>query len=143
MRDEAEIMDELHGLDGYIPPPLHHQPTQQRSILTVTFSELRSFPPEAHWFCPRRHYEDYVDYDNPDEPEEDMSTETKRELIQDAKRRHHVAYKFSLIIGMAPDIAGKMLHDYTDRLNEFLTRCDKCVRHWHMGRKPYLKELAM
>src|ERR1700753_1700938 len=105
MRDEAEIMDELHGLYG----------------------ELRSFPPEAHWFCPRRNDDDQVDYDNPDEAEEDISPETKHELIQDAKRRHNVAYKFSLILGLAPEISGQLLQNYTRRLNRLLTKCDKCV----------------
>lgn len=106
-------------------------------------SELRSFPPEAHWFCPRRFDTDNTDYDAPDEPEEDMSTETKQELIQDAKRRHQVAYRFALILGMSQELAGDLLTGYTDRVNGFLTVCDKCVRHWHMGRKPYLKELAV
>lgn len=120
MRDEAEIMDELHSLDG----------------------ELRSFPPNAHWFCPRRHDDDAVNYDNPDEAEEEMSTETKHELIQDAKRRHTVAYKFSLILGLDREISGQLLTDYTQRLNRLFTQCDKCVRNWHRGRKAYLKELA-
>lgn len=72
-----------------------------------------------------------------------MSSETKKELIRDAKRRHNVAYKFSLVLGMAPDIVGDMLKEYTRRLNGFLIKCDKCVQHWHMGRKAYLKEVAV
>ncbi|KAH8684862.1 SEN1 N terminal-domain-containing protein [Tricladium varicosporioides] len=120
MKEEAEIMDELHGLD----------------------SELKSFPTEAHWFCPRRNDEDAVDYDQLEEAEEDMSLETKIELIEDAKHRQEVAYKFSLILGMAPEIAGRMLDDYTQGLTRLLTGCDKCVRNWHMGRKAHLKYLA-
>ncbi|KAF4635788.1 hypothetical protein G7Y89_g2302 [Cudoniella acicularis] len=120
MREEAEIMDELHGLDG----------------------ELKSFPSEAHWFCPRRNDDDPIDYDHPEEIEEDMSAETKLELIRDSKRRYEVAYKYSLILGMAPEIAGRLLDDYTEGLDRLLTSCDKCVRNWHMGRKAHLKELA-
>lgn len=71
-----------------------------------------------------------------------MSLETKQELIRDAKRRHEVAYKYSLILGLAPEISGSMLEDYTARLNMLLTTCDKCVHNWHMGRRPHLKELA-
>ena len=106
------------------------------------YSELKSFPAKAHWFCPRRHDEDQSDYDNPDEAEEDMSPETKHELIQDAKKRHAVAYKYSLILGLDPEISGHLLDDYTRRLNRLLMTCDKCVHNWHMGRKAYLKELA-
>lgn len=145
MRDEAEILDELHGLDRY---PSHPDRSQHTSTFICTCanlytcSELRSFPSEAHWFCPRRHDGDDIDYDNSDEAEQDMSLETKQELIQDAKRRHAVAYKYSLILGMAQDIAGQLLTDYTGRLNLLFTQCDKCIRNWHSGRKPYLRELA-
>ncbi|CZR51539.1 related to SEN1 protein [Phialocephala subalpina] len=120
MKEEAEIMDELQGLDG----------------------ELKSFPPKAHWFCPRRRDDDDVNYDDPDEAEEEVSLETKRELIEEAKRRHEVAYKYSLILGLAPDVSGRLLHEYTLRLNELLTSCDKCVHNWHLGRKAYLKDLS-
>ena len=105
-------------------------------------SEINSFSADAHWFCPKRNDEDHIDYDNPFEPEEDMSPETKLELIQDGKRRHDVAYKYSLILGLSPDISGVLLEDYTRRLNKLFTSCDKCVHNWHMGRKAYLKELA-
>ncbi|KAF8859379.1 hypothetical protein BDZ45DRAFT_621135 [Acephala macrosclerotiorum] len=120
MKEEAEIMDELQGLDG----------------------ELKSFPPAAHWFCPRRRDDDDINYDDPDEAEEEMSPETRRGLIEEAKRRHEVAYKYSLILGLAPDISGRLLVDYTQRLNELLTSCDKCVHNWHLGRKAYLKDLS-
>ncbi|KUJ23532.1 uncharacterized protein LY89DRAFT_680273 [Mollisia scopiformis] len=119
MREEAEIMDEIHGLDG----------------------DLKSFDPQAHWFCPRRNDDDPVDYDNPDE-EEDMSFETKKELIADWKSRQAVAYKYSLILGLGAEISGRLLDAYTKRLNELLTSCDKCVHNWHLGRKAYLKELS-
>ena len=108
----------------------------------LSYRELKSFPQDAHWFCPRRRDDDHIDYDNSEEAEEDMSPETKQELIKDAKRRHEVAYKYSLILGLAPEISGSMLEDYTARLNRLLTACDKCVHNWHMGRKPYLKKLA-
>ncbi|ESZ91479.1 hypothetical protein SBOR_8140 [Sclerotinia borealis F-4128] len=120
MPDEADIMDELHGLNG----------------------ELKSFPADTHWFCPKRSDEDYVDYSRPDDAEEDMSAETKKELIQDAQRRQTLAYKCSLFIGLDRDAGGVMVEDYLERLNKLLTCCDKCVYNWHMGRKAYLKELA-
>jgi senataxin len=147
MREEDEIMEELHGLDGYFSL----SPDLNRTLLPTMYTEdsndalyreLKSFPTGAHWFCPRRHKEDHIDYDNPDEPEEDMSLETKHQLIEDAKRRHKVAYRYSLILGLAPEVSGTLSKDYIDQLDEQLTTCDKCVHNWHMGRKPYLKELA-
>ena len=117
-------------------------PVRTKSLTILHCRELKGFPRDSHWFCPRRNNDDPVDYDNPDEAEEDMSPETKQELIQDAKRRHQVAYKYSLILGLGQEISGHLLEDYTLRLNKLLTTCDKCVHNWHMGRKPYLKELA-
>ncbi|PQE33848.1 helicase sen1 protein [Rutstroemia sp. NJR-2017a WRK4] len=120
MRDEADIMDELQEL---------HR-------------ELKAFPQDAHWFCPKRNDEDYADYSRADEKEDDLSPETKKELIQDAKKRHAVAYKYSLVTGLAADVGGAMIEEYTGGLNKLLRSCDKCVHNWHLGRKAYLKELA-
>ncbi|RDL37134.1 Uncharacterized protein BP5553_04567 [Venustampulla echinocandica] len=120
MREEAEIMDELEELGR----------------------ELKSFPADAHWFCPLQADDDPIDYDHPDEPEEDISAEKKLQLINDAKRRHEVAYKLSLVLGFAPEGSKGILEEYTDGLNKLLTSCDKCVHNWHMGRKGYLKELT-
>lgn len=108
---------------------------------TMPCSEIKSFPPDAHWFCPRRHKDDYIDYDNPDEAEEDMSPETKQELIQDAKRRYEVAYKYTVVLGLTPELSKDMLEDYTELLHGQLANCDKCIHNWHIGRKPHIKEL--
>jgi len=71
-----------------------------------------------------------------------MVIETKHQMIDAAKRRHYVAYKLSLITGLDQEVAGQMLIDYVQRLDQLLSGCDKCVRNWHMGRKAYLKELS-
>lgn len=120
MIEEAEILDELSGLDG----------------------ELKSFPSQAHWFCPRRTDDDPTDYDQPDQADADMSVETKKELIQDSKIRHQKAYRYSVVLGLAPEVAGRALEDYIKKLDRLLTICDKCVHNWHLGRKAYLKELS-
>ncbi|KAH8811508.1 hypothetical protein F5884DRAFT_278641 [Xylogone sp. PMI_703] len=120
MRGEEEIMDEIHGLDG----------------------ELKSFPPKVHWFCPKLHDDDTADYDNPDVAEDDVSPQTKRQCIEDSKRRKEVAYKVALVLGLSPEVSGKIMEDYTRRLNALFTNCAKCATNWHMGRKGYLKQLA-
>lgn len=71
-----------------------------------------------------------------------MSAETKKELIQDSKIRHQKAYRYSVVLGLAPEVAGRALEDYIKRLDRLLTTCDKCVHNWHLGRKAYLKELS-
>lgn len=139
MIDETEILDELSVLDRYANSML--------SILTelcwqIICSEIKKFPRDAHWFCPRQEDRDPADYDHPDEDEEDISAETKQKHIKDGKIRHEKAYKYAAVLGLAPEIAGRALEDYCAQLNRLLTCCDKCVHNWHLGRKAYLKELA-
>ena len=86
--------------------------------------------------------DDFADYAAPDEAEEDMSVETKHELIKDAGKRQKIAYNYSLIFGLDPLHCGQMLADYTAALRTLLTKCDKCVLNWHSGRRAYLKDLA-
>jgi senataxin len=140
MREEMEIVDELHGLDGFVFSLL--KPYYVYLLTLPICSELKSFPTEAHWFCPKRRDDDQIDYAHPDEAEEEMSPDTKHELIHDAKRRHNVAYKYSIILGLAPEDTAGMRDVYVDRLNHLLENCDKCGYNWHMGRKAYVKEIS-
>jgi senataxin len=140
MIDEAEILDELSGLDGYVSPNMVFQ--LNISADRTYSSELKSFPSMAHWFCPRCTDDDPVDYDHPDQEETDISQETKLERIQDAQTRHQKAYRYAVVLGLAPDIAGRALEDYISKLDRLLSNCDKCVHNWHLGRKAYLKELS-
>ncbi|PBP19231.1 hypothetical protein BUE80_DR009848 [Diplocarpon rosae] len=117
---EEEIMDQLQELDA----------------------KLKSFPPDAHLFCPRRNDEDPLDYEQLNENEEDISPEEKRELIREGRLRHSVAYKYSLVFGMDTETYGDLINPYHFRWNQLLAGCDKCVYNWHLGRKPYLKELS-
>jgi senataxin len=71
-----------------------------------------------------------------------MTAEAKREQIQDAKIRHQKAYRYSVVLGLAPDVAGRALEDYVKKLDRLLSNCDQCVHNWHLGRKAYLKELS-
>jgi senataxin len=141
MREENEIMDELQRLEGSVPFS-RLQNLVEGFADKKSKSELRSFHPDAHWFCPKRNDDDHIDYDHPYEPEEDMSPETKVELIQEGKRRHDVAYLFTIVFGLSPDVSGAHLTGYTPRMNQLLTSCDKCVYNWHIGRKPFLKDLT-
>lgn len=131
-------MDEIHGLDQYL--------LSLYSSICLTniylHRELQSFGPEAHWFCPRQSDEDLADYDNPDEADEDATPEMKQKAIEEGKHRHGVAYKFSLILGMADEVSGRLCQAYLDKLNALLASCDTCVYNWHMGRKAYLGELS-
>lgn len=70
-----------------------------------------------------------------------MSPEAKKELIEEGRQRHDIAYKYSIILAVDEQVAGDMLRSFTQRLNHMLSNCAGCIRNWHMGRKAYLKEL--
>ncbi|KAL2069142.1 hypothetical protein VTL71DRAFT_15480 [Oculimacula yallundae] len=117
---EQELWDQLQALEG----------------------ELKSFPADAHWFCPKRFDGDFIDYDQPNDPEEGMSQETKKELIQDYKKRYKVAYRYSQILGIDEDGAGQVREFFSAGLDRLLVQCDKCALNWHQGRKEHLKWLS-
>ncbi|EKD14583.1 uncharacterized protein L3040_000105 [Drepanopeziza brunnea f. sp. 'multigermtubi'] len=119
MREE-DILEELHELDG----------------------KLKSLPPQTHWLCPRRFEDDMVDYDQPDQADEDMTLEEKRKHIRDGRERHEMAYKYSLVYGLGQDLVGDLQNAYQMKLNGFLATCDKCAYNWHEGRKAFLKDLS-
>ena len=72
-----------------------------------------------------------------------MSPEGKKEIIEEGKYRHEVAYKYSIILAVNQELSGTMLVYFTQRLNQLLSSCAACIRNWHMGRKAYLKELQV
>lgn len=70
-----------------------------------------------------------------------MPLGAKKELVEEGKQRHEVAYKYSIILALNVEVAGQPMVEFTQRLNKLLTSCSVCIANWHMGRKPYLKEL--
>lgn len=139
MKEEVEIMNELHGLDVY-GLSIYYCIALETDLNLL--SALKSFPPNVHWFCPKQNDDDYTDYTNPSELDGDITPEQKQEMVVSSKKRHQVAYKCSLVLGLAPEQAGRMLEEYTQRLNHLLSSCDKCVYNWHLGRRVFLKELS-
>lgn len=104
--------------------------------------KLKSFLPEAHWFCSKRSDEDYYNYEDPDYEEEDITPETKNRYIAEGRKRQDVAYRFAVVYGLASEDAEEWQQTYYNRLEELLTSCDKCVRNWHMGRRRFLKDIS-
>jgi senataxin len=103
---------------------------------------LNSFPPGAHLFCAKRNDDDIVDYDNPDSEEDDISITQKHRLIAEGQKRRKVAYQFSLVFALSAEDVGEWQQAYVARVAVALTECDRCVRNYHMWRKPFLKELS-
>lgn len=93
-----------------------------------------------HWFCPRQNDDDTADYDEVDRSDEDIDAETKQKLVGEGRERQRVALYSTLLLGMSDDAQEAQL-DYIQRLKVQLTRCDKCVRNYHMGHKAFFKDL--
>lgn len=106
---------------------------------------METFPPAAHWFCPKRSDDDYTNYDDSDEDDEDASAALKKQCIAEGAQRRDCAYRFLISLGLTPEETagtGGTVEAYFERVNALLTHCDKCVRNYHMGRKDFLKYMA-
>lgn len=112
---------------------------------------IKSCPPGAHWFCPKRQNEDLLNYDDlnasdADAEAEHVTSAQKAKLIDEGDERLKIAYKLFEIylfdtVNMGDTLA-EAKRDHAGRSVEFLTTCDHCVRNYHMGRKPFLKEFS-
>ncbi|OTA93398.1 hypothetical protein M434DRAFT_73253 [Hypoxylon sp. CO27-5] len=111
------------------------------ALLESAFNKLQAFPEECHLCCPRISEEDNEIYDDPDAPSK-ISAAEKEQRIQEGKERLSQTYKCSLILGLSEELAGDLGHEYARRINTFLKSCATCVRNWHKGRKPFLKDIS-
>ncbi|OBT68370.1 hypothetical protein VE03_02935 [Pseudogymnoascus sp. 23342-1-I1] len=102
--------------------------------------KMDEFPPDAHWFCPKRNDDDYTNYGDPGTDEEDASSATKIQCIEDGEKRLKIAYRFSISLGFSPEQAEEagFGDSYERRVTELLSTCDQCVRNYHTARKEFL-----
>lgn len=103
--------------------------------------DLEKIPPAVHLFCPKVCDEDDEDYENPDVPGDEIDVEEKKTRIQAAQERLRLVSWASLILGIEEDQADKWAPEFRERTEVFLTKCDACVRLWHMNRKPLRNRL--
>lgn len=105
---------------------------------------MQEFPPDAHWFCPKLNDEDFINYDDPDNDEEEATSAVKIKRVSDGETRLTCTYRFSLSLGFSPEQSAEAGFDdsYMRRVTELLTTCDRCVRNYHMGRKAFLAYMS-
>ncbi|KAI0169773.1 SEN1 N terminal-domain-containing protein [Hypoxylon sp. FL1284] len=110
-------------------------------LLEDAFNRLRNFPKGAHLCCPKVSEDDDENYDDPDAASS-ISSALKVQRIQDAKDRLDQAYRCSLILGLPADATGGLGDQFEKRVGNCLQECPPCVRNWHKGRRPFLKEVS-
>jgi senataxin len=113
-----------------------------QSQLLPWFEKFKALPVEAHLLCPKLSNEDAENYKDPNDPESQISRETKKKRIEEGEKRLEIAYWNSLVFGFDKRESGQWAEDLTNRLNECLRECPDCVLNWHMRRKPYLRQFA-
>ncbi|KAK4229582.1 putative helicase [Podospora fimiseda] len=112
------------------------------STIIEWHQEWEEFPPDAHLCCPKVHDEDDNDYSQFDDPYgDDITTTEKRLRVEQYKHRLSVTYDLSLLMGIPQDRASTWLHEWKDKVESFLQRCDDCIRNWHRGREQFVKRL--
>ncbi|KAI0003929.1 SEN1 N terminal-domain-containing protein [Xylariaceae sp. FL0662B] len=111
------------------------------NLLEDAFNQLRTFPPEAHLFCPKISEDDEEIYEDLETPGT-ISVAEKEQRIQQGKERLDQMYRCSLILGLEEESAGTFGHEFALRTNSFLKSCSTCVRNWHKNRKGFLKYIS-
>lgn len=113
-------------------------PDELYSMIMDNYHKLEAIPPDLHLLCPKVDDEDLEEYGDTDEPG-GISAEEKKRRIEDAKTRHDITYRLCFLMGLSEEQASTWIEEWAKRLQEFLTKCDRCVRNWHLGREPFLK----
>lgn len=109
--------------------------------ITGSFEEWHSLPDEVHLFCPKIDDDDEEDYQSPGPPVTEITSAEKEKRIQDVQKRKELTYNLSLLLGISKEQSGGWLHQWTDRAESFLTKCDGCILGYHMYRRIFLKNL--
>ncbi|KAI1779364.1 SEN1 N terminal-domain-containing protein [Hypoxylon cercidicola] len=110
-------------------------------LLEDAFDKLRTFPKGCHICCPRISEDDDEIYDDPSAPGT-ISVAEKEERIRHSKDRLDQAYRCSLILGLPADATGGLGVEFEQQVGFFLKTCAACVRNWHKGRRPFLKDIS-
>lgn len=108
--------------------------------VTESYKEWVTIPQEYHLLCPKLHDEDDEDYKDPG-PSSAITAEEKEQRIQDSLRRVELTYDLSLLVGITEEQSSGLKEQWIDRTESFLTKCDACVRRWHMHRKKFFEKL--
>ena len=110
-------------------------------ILEEWYRKFRKIKKGLHLLCPKVSDDDTEDYDDP-EPSPDLSADEKKRRKEDAEERFVIVAWTSLVFGAGQDKAGIWLVNFSERLEQCLQTCDKCVLNWHMRRKKLLEILS-
>lgn len=106
------------------------------------WNELKSWPEDAHLFCPKVDDFDIANYEDLENVDDScISTDEKKKRVADSNNRHITTYRLSLLLGIRPEDAGSWLTEWKDKVNSLLARCDACVRSWHRSREAFIKAL--
>ncbi|KAJ2995281.1 hypothetical protein NUW58_g1313 [Xylaria curta] len=111
------------------------------NVLDAGFAELRNVPPNPHLFCPRVSPDDDEIYEDPDAISS-ISPDEKQQRIEEGQKRLDLMYNCSLILGLSREAAGPHRPTFDSRCDTFLKSCASCVRNWHKGRAPFLKDIT-
>lgn len=117
--------------------------------IQTLWQTLSTYPADAHWYCPKVDSEDSTNYDDldyDDDAEDGGTTSAEKKVrIENWRTRQSFAYKMSVYYGLQEDDAGEVssiTEMFETKKQGLLTKCDSCVKHYHLGRKGYLKYLS-
>ena len=114
---------------------------QLYDVLVTYHQQLDQVPAETHLFCPKIDDDDPVNYEEPDQAEDGVTSEEKKARLKALDARQQAASYLSLLLGMADENVGSWLDEWQERTEKFLKKCDACVRKWHQSRDSFIRLL--
>ncbi|KAE9990589.1 hypothetical protein EG327_001232 [Venturia inaequalis] len=101
--------------------------------------ELKSLPPDLHWFCPRQDKDDFSYYYEEDiynqlQKEDESARSVRKDKIKEAEERKIKVLDALAIFAFDGLDALEYQKDLKARLEDQLTSCDVCIRIYHGAR---------
>lgn len=115
-----------------------------RDVVLDSREKIQAFPPGAHWWCPANGGEEGSIFNDPEEPDDQLTVGEKHSRIKESRLRKEIVYTNALILGTVEDFpeAPEWKESFETDLHKSLTTCFECVREYHSFRRPYLAILA-
>lgn len=104
----------------------------------------------AHILCPKVNDEDSTNYQNHDDEHVDLpdtdgslfiKSDEKKRRIAEADARITTTTEYSMVVGLDEQTAGPWIPEFRSTLDTALTKCDRCIRNWHLHRVTLLAQL--
>ena len=102
---------------------------------------------EEHILCPKINDDDVKNYHSMAYHEDSSPTDgvapsdPEKRQMEAVKSRIKTTMEYSVVLGLDEPTAGRWIPEFKQDLNAALSRCDQCIRNWHLHRLHLIADL--